>query len=238
MDKRMEVFLAEIINLFADRFGNKAILRGGMALRLLQSARLTNDLDYIFVPFKSKNDVVDDVVAALRTLDKVSVEYSLNSKCLRCLVKRDDLVAQVEIKVGMECKVKAISTSALSREHNLTARIVNVVAYDVALANKMAAWYERRLLRDLFDIHILLNMGIVPDKVTLAKRLKKPNFARNVKEKADDRGLESFYKFLRKQVEALEESDLRQQLSGILPDAELLGLDLKIKNSILNKITF
>jgi predicted nucleotidyltransferase component of viral defense system len=34
-----------LINFLADRFGNKAILKGGMELRLLDCPRYTNDID-------------------------------------------------------------------------------------------------------------------------------------------------------------------------------------------------
>ena len=59
MTKQSEIesLLSAIITLFADEFGSGAILRGGMVLRLLDSPRLTNDLDYLFVPFKSKNEI-------------------------------------------------------------------------------------------------------------------------------------------------------------------------------------
>ncbi len=51
-----EALLAWIVDFFADRFGNSAILNGGMSLRLMHSPRYTNDVDYIFVPFDSKKD--------------------------------------------------------------------------------------------------------------------------------------------------------------------------------------
>jgi predicted nucleotidyltransferase component of viral defense system len=46
-----------IINQLADKFGNHAILKGGMELRLFDCPRYTNDLDYIFIPFASKNEI-------------------------------------------------------------------------------------------------------------------------------------------------------------------------------------
>lgn len=39
-------------------FKNHAILKGGMVLKLLGSTRKTLDLDYTFVPFKSKKEIV------------------------------------------------------------------------------------------------------------------------------------------------------------------------------------
>ena len=55
--KSTEELLAWIIDFFAISFGNSAILKGGMSLRLLHSPRFTNDVDYVFIPFDSKKDV-------------------------------------------------------------------------------------------------------------------------------------------------------------------------------------
>jgi hypothetical protein len=41
---------------FVEKFGGHAALKGGIALRLLDSPRKTNDLDYVSVPYKSKKD--------------------------------------------------------------------------------------------------------------------------------------------------------------------------------------
>ena len=49
-----KALLAWIVDFFAVNFGNSAILKGGMSLRLMHSPRYTNDVDYIFVPFGSK----------------------------------------------------------------------------------------------------------------------------------------------------------------------------------------
>ena len=58
MINKEQALLAKIMDLFARKFDKNAILRGGMVLRILGSQRLTNDLDYIFVPYKSKKDII------------------------------------------------------------------------------------------------------------------------------------------------------------------------------------
>ena len=52
MIEKEQQLLAQVLDLFAQKFNKKAILRGGMVLRVLGSPRLTNDLDYVFVPYK------------------------------------------------------------------------------------------------------------------------------------------------------------------------------------------
>jgi hypothetical protein len=50
MVEREQALIARVLDLFARRFDKRAVLRGGMVLRILGSPRFTNDLDYIFVP--------------------------------------------------------------------------------------------------------------------------------------------------------------------------------------------
>lgn len=236
MKNKLEALLVEIMTLFTDEFGKQAILRGGMILRLLDSNRFTNDLDYLLVPFKSKNDVVDKVIRTLNKLENIKVEHSLNSKCLRCIVTREDVTAQVEIKVDQNCEVNVISTAKLARIYNYTPRLINVMSYEVALANKLAAWNERRLWRDIYDIYLFLNMGIIPDKKTLEKRLKKPLHAKNIKDKKLFQNLEEFYLFLKDKIENMDISSVNQELQSLLSEDELTGLDLKFRNIIIRKL--
>lgn len=155
-----EKLLFEIIDCFQKHFGKRAILRGGMVLRILGCERFTNDADYTFVPYKSKNEIVDDVLASLQTLPGVSLEHSMNSKCLRVKIRRDPVAVQVEIKVAKEETVMVLSNKRLADEMGMPARLLPVVDLSIALADKLAAWNERRLPRDLYDIHFFLRMGV------------------------------------------------------------------------------
>ncbi len=235
-NQEIEALLTTIINLFADAFGKQAILRGGMVLRLLDSPRLTNDLDYVFVPFKSKNDITKAVIDTLNSLEDVTVTHSLNSKCLRCIVKKGEITAQVEIKVDRDCRVNVLSTAVISKLHNQTPRIINVMAYDIAMANKLAAWFERRLVRDLFDIYLFISMGIAPDRSTLTKRLHKPTFSKRVVKGKRVMTLDVFFDFLKQEVEGLSEQDIVDELGALMPKTELLGLTMKIKKAIITKL--
>ena len=64
MDGKQQELIARVLDLFAQKFDKRAILRGGMVLRILGSPRFTNDLDYLFVPYESKKDIVSGVVKA------------------------------------------------------------------------------------------------------------------------------------------------------------------------------
>ena len=236
--QRREELLTTIINLFASEFQDKLVLRGGMVLRLLESPRMTADVDVLFVPYKSKKEVVDKTVAVLKSIDGVSLDYSLNSKCLRCIVEQGDLVVQVEVKVAKDCKTEILSTAPLSKLYNQIPRVINVMAFDVAMSHKLAAWYERRLVRDLYDIYLYLTMGVMPDEEILASRLKKVSFARGVKKtiEAEKISLEMFYDFLKQEISLLTEGQVAGELEATLPENDLLKLDMKIKRAIINRL--
>ncbi len=231
MDERQQALLAQILTLFAERFDKKAVLRGGMVLRLLGCPRLTNDLDYLFVPFKSKKDIVEDVVGVLKTIPESQVTYSVHSKCLRVVVTVGTIAVQVEAKVAMAEQTTVLSTRAMAVEHGLSPCLIPVVDYPVALAHKMAAWNERRLVRDLYDIWFYLRMGVRPDESILAERLRKPAYSRLVLRNRRFPGgsVADFVDFLRAHAAALTDRDIAESLADYLPPAELAGLGMAIR---------
>ena len=231
MMEEQQRLLAEVLDLFAQRFDKRAVLRGGMVLRILGCERLTNDLDYVFVPYRSKKDIADDVLDALRSLPGVKVSHSLNSKCLRVAVVRGDAAIQVEAKTALQVDAQTLSTGSLSRLFNLPPRLIRVVDYPVALADKMAAWNERRLMRDLYDAWFFLRMGIRPDEKTLARRLQKPEYSRLVKVADHFKGasVEDFRGFLLAHVQTLTDADLAAELKDYLRADELAGLGMRIR---------
>ena len=89
-----EALLAWIVDFFAVNFGNSAILKGGMSLRLMHSPRYTNDVDYIFVPFGSKKNAKSLVEGALSHVEGLRFESTMNSKALRILVEYGGQQAQ------------------------------------------------------------------------------------------------------------------------------------------------
>jgi len=169
----LEGLMVRIMNHFAQVFGPQAILKGGMVLRLLDCPRYTNDLDYVFVPYASKREIVPQVIQALEAIKGMTVTHSLNSKCLRCHVTGDGVRLQVEIQVAEECATTELSTVRLAHGHGQQGRIIRVMSFESALAHKLAAWNERRLMRDLYDAYFLSTvMAVQPDVQGLVKRLE------------------------------------------------------------------
>ncbi len=226
-----EALLARVMDLFARKFDRNAVLRGGMGLRILGCERLTNDLDYVFTPFKSKNDIVEDVISALKEIEGAKIEYSLNSKCLRVVLKVNDASIQIEAKVAMKVPVQIISNKELAIKFNLQPRLIPVVEYSVALANKMAAWNERRLMRDIYDIWFYLAMGVKPDIKTLKERLKKPSYSKLVRKENYFRGteLDEFYDFIRMKIRDIADKDIENSLGDYLKKENIAGLSMKFR---------
>jgi hypothetical protein len=227
----LETLLIEVIDRMAARFESQAILRGGMVLRVLGCERFTNNVDYLLVPFRSKKDVVQDVLRVLGELENVTLTHSLNSKCLRVILKRGQTVAQVEINVDQQAATRTLSTKGLVENLPLPPRLIPVVDFPVALADKMAAWNERRLLRDLYDIWFFLRMGVKVDEGHLCKRLQKPEYSRLVpaSQRLRDKTPSGLTNLLHNEVLTLSEANLRESLSDLLPEMELTELDMRMK---------
>lgn len=236
---KREALLTTVMNLFSDAFRDNAILHGGMVLRLLECPRYTNDIDYLFVPFKSKNDVKEMILSVLSKIPNIKLAHTINSKCIRIRLKTpDDVIAQVEVKVGPVCKTDTLTSEPLSRLHHQPARVVAVMNFGVALANKLSAWLERRLFRDLYDIHFMLNMGIQPDSAILKERLRKPVYGKGVIPCPGKTPLEinSFYDFLKDETRKINDTIIAEELADILAEPDRIGLAMRIKASITSRL--
>lgn len=229
-----EKFLAEIINYLVEVFGKQVILKGGMVLRLLGSNRYTNDADFVFVPYHSKKDIVKKILESLQAFPEIKISHSMNSKCLRINLERNNIHIQLEINVAKELHSITQSTSLLSSKYSLPPRMILVMAPELALAHKMAAWNERRLIRDIFDIAFWLRLGITPDKETLSARLTKPEYSKKVKQKNYFRGndIKSFYTFIMDKVSQLTDEAIRNELSAYLNENEIPGLKLQFLSAL------
>lgn len=234
MIEKEQRLLAQVLDLFAQKFDRRAVLRGGMVLRVLGSPRLTNDLDYVFVPYASKKDIVDEILTCLRSVEGADLDYSLHSKCLRVVLTVDDTTIQIEAGVAMDVETTTTSTRLFSSQFDLPPRIIHVVDTGVALANKLAAWNERRLARDIYDIWFLLQMNAVPDTSTLEERLRKPVYSKLVKKQEHFPGgtCGEFYDFIRAKVAELSDEQIADELSDYLPPEESEGLSLLFRAAL------
>lgn len=237
--KTQEDLMVWIMNQLAAKLPNHAILKGGMLFRLLDSPRPTNDLDYVFVPYRSKKNVLPLIEEALSVLDGLRMSATFHSTAVRIIVTYRNLRVQVEANVADECPSEEMSTVALAAKAGLLPQIIRVMRYDVALAHKLAAWNERALIRDLYDAHFLFShLKILPDHLALERRLRRVQPAKALKTKsvAKSMTLAEFWDKLETKTAALLQADINAELSPILAKEELAGLERRIKASLFQLI--
>ena len=201
-----------------------------MSLRLMHSPRYTNDVDYIFIPFDSKKDAKTLVEEALSLVEGLKYNTTMNSKALRIIVDYAGQQAQIEINVEMECPSIPMSSSLLSTPYGYPARIIRVMEPGVAFAHKIAAWNERELMRDLYDVYQYESLfRTAPNMEILYKRLKS---ARSYKNVVAAKNIGALVEKMRKCAESLTESSF-SELVPLLDAVELAGLSFRMRPSIL-----
>jgi predicted nucleotidyltransferase component of viral defense system len=236
MSKSIEKLMVEIMHLLADTFPNQAILKGGMELRLLECPRYTNDLDYVFIPFESKRDVSELIANALKQIPGVAVQVMMHSTCIRYLIEKDTIKVQLEVNVDKYCKSEALSTSSLASGNKLLPRIIRVMSFPVALAHKLAAWNERGLIRDLFDVAFMVNvLNVKPDPDILKSRLENVNYRSKMMTGKRKMTITEFVEKLLSASQHLTEGAIETELRDYLAPEEIPGLEKKIKVAV-NKI--
>ena len=95
----------------------------------------------------------------------------------------------------------------------------------MAFAHKLGAWLDRRLARDLYDIHVYYTyLRAVPDSAILEQRILNPSYAKGLKDKPVLTSKDDFLIFLCEQADPLDER-------------EQAGLGIKIL-STLRKMRF
>jgi len=219
-----------LINYFADSFGNSAILKGGMELRLLGCPRYTNDIDYVFAPFSSKKDVCRLVLDALKKAPELEVRHSMNSKCCRCICAYRGIQAQIEINAAQECASQELTTASLAYAHHQQGRIIRAMRFDVALAHKIAAWNERRLIRDLYDCSFMCAvLDVRPHIPTLARRLARSEIRAGRKSSIISMTITELAHKLDAALTALTQAAVEEQMQDFLAPEELPGLEKKIR---------
>lgn len=226
-----------LIHLISDEFKDHAILKGGMVLRLFGSRRETIDIDYTFIPYKSKNDILNGIKILFSNIEGIHFKIKVHSKMIRVIVVVGKISVQVEINVAEKIKTDVISTASLKDSSNSTApKIIKIISLDVALAHKLAAWNERRLSRDLYDVFYLYEIqNILPDQETLDLRLNSINSRLPALKKIKKMKLSNFLNLIKTHADQLNQADLGDELESLLDRTELAGLAMRMKNS-LNKL--
>lgn len=222
-----------VLHRFAEAFEEHAIVKGGLALRLFDCPRSTTDIDYVFVPYRSKNDVVGTLRAVLGELDGAAIRVHVHSKMIRADISVDGAAIRIEANVARECASLVVPTAGMALRQGQPSRLVRVMAPELALAHKLAAWNERRLLRDFYDIYYLTTrLGAQPDLATLRGRLRQIESRLPVLRNRRSMTLAELQAELMAAANALSEVAVRDELAPILPADELAGLVPRLRSAI------
>ena len=224
-----------IINQLGKKLGKHAILKGGMVLRLLDCPRYTNDLDYIFIPFKSKKEITPLIKEALKGLAGVEVCYRYHSTNVQfdVVLKNEFGIfkTQIESNVADFCEAEWLTTGEFATQFQQAPQIIRVMRFDVMLAHKLMAWNERRLMRDLYDAYFICkNLNATPNLDVLRARLQDIHYAKRMYGKSLPKkmSLEEFWQLLAGELKTVTPTDLENELRDYLDHHQLLGLDKKI----------
>ncbi len=208
-------------------------------MALFSSSRATNDLDFVFVPFSSKKDIAKEIEDCLTSLEpSVHVSHSLRSKNAKYYVQLHGVTVEVEASVDKAMESMVMNTAVLARPLNLPAHIVRVMKPEIALAHKIGAWNERRLLRDLYDMYFWFSVQkINPDRETLERRLKKVESRQPAKKGKTTITVDQLCKELIAATEDLSQKEIDMTLAG-LPADERMHLDVNMRSQIRRLIHY
>lgn len=233
----MQGLFVWVLHRFAEVFEQHAVLKGGIALALYDCPRMTTDIDYVFVPFKSKHDVVDRLRQVLQEIDGAQVRVTVHSKMIRAELRVDSAAIQIEASVELDCPSSIMPTASLALAAGQPSRIVRVMRLEHALAHKIAAWNERRLLRDLFDVYFCVSrLGVWPDLDVLRRRLGHVESRLPLLSRRKSMSLPELAEALAGNARALHESDLANELAPILPADELACLVPRLRGGVLRLV--
>jgi hypothetical protein len=104
------------------------------------------------------------------------------------------------------------------------------MAFDVALAHKLAAWNERRLLRDLYDaLFLYRDVGVEPDPRTLDDRLARIRSRLPRLRSVRRMSRADFGAALEEELRSLEPTRVDRELRPLLPPEETAGLHRRLR---------
>lgn len=220
-----EQLMLWIMHAFARHFHQHAILKGGMQLMLMSSERATNDIDYVFVPYKSKKKIIPQIDDILKKIPRVKIDKSMHSNAGRYRIRVGMADIQIEFNVSENTPSMELTTELLANKFNVLPGIIRAMSPEAALAHKLAAWNERRLLRDLYDIYYMYtHIRTTPDMSILKKRLKQINSRLPKLKKVQSMTMNKFVEELSSAIAALTEQDIQNGLGPLLKAERLKGI--------------
>lgn len=229
--EKREKLLLQILHLTSAKYKNQAVLKGGMALRLYNSPRYTQDIDFVMVTKTSRKIIAKEIEAALKREGDIEVvETKLNSRGIFMDVRAKGVLVQIEISVQKELHLppEAMTTAAIAAPLKMPAQIITVMSRSESFSHKISACLERKTMRDLYDLSLYEpNTGF--DGETLKARLSKLAVDR---QKPESISFAEAASRLRKRIASLRQEDVTNELKGLVPEHYLMQSCEIIRNSV------
>jgi predicted nucleotidyltransferase component of viral defense system len=234
IDERKALLMVKILHHLAARFKEHAILKGGMELALFSSGRSTNDLDFVFVPYESKKNIANEIYRELSDLPGGSYKISLshNSRHSKFEVSEGEVVVEIEVSVAPHMDSVAVNTAVLAKPHGIQPQIIRVMKPEIALAHKIAAWNERRILRDLYDIYYWYGvLKVSPEVAILKARLHNVESRIPSLRKRKVMSMKQLCEDLEEYLSNFTQDDINRELTSIDVN-DRAGLEVVLKSQI------
>lgn len=236
--KNREELLLKVMHLMSAHFKDQIILEGGMLLRLLNSPRTTQDVDYLFVSEKSKKILSAEIKNVLSRFGEIAViNVKLNSRGI--FIDLEDK-SDSNVRAFLEINVvpnflktpMSISTVALAGRYSMTGRVITAMDISEAFSHKIAAAIQRDSIRDLYDITILEPLCDM-DMDVLKKRFSSLSIKRQKEKKIS---FAEAAEILRTKANGITYEKVEKELGAWLPQETLRGMDLIIRASMLRVV--
>jgi predicted nucleotidyltransferase component of viral defense system len=234
MDDKLDKALLMVIQAISAQFGPTAVLKGGMALRLQGIPRSTIDADFTFKPFKGKTPFTSDLITLMNKICDKKVTHSSDSKKLQIvgIVQGTEVLIEASAH-AQDFDPEPLDTTSLSNQHDLSPSIISIMPNSMGFSNKLGAWYDRRLSRDLYDIYIYYEiLRSKPDLEILLQRIHKPNFTKLIKNKPSLVSIDAFLNFVAKECSEKGNLKIENELEGVIEERERRGIGTKIITTI------
>jgi predicted nucleotidyltransferase component of viral defense system len=214
--EKRERLLLRLIHLLTTKFKNQLWLKGGMSLRLYNSPRYTQDVDFVFASKISRRKILTEVKALLESTGDIHISSAeMNSRGVFLDVASEGTLAQIEISVTKKARLnpETMTTAALAAPLKMPAQLVLVMSRPEAFAHKIAACLERKAVRDLYDL-TLYEPHTSFDQETLKGRLEKLCVDRRkpISISFAEAGVR-----LKKRINELKPKDVTEGLKGLVP---------------------
>lgn len=233
MDDNLDKALLKVIQAISKEFGPSAVLKGGMALRLQGVPRSTIDADFSFKPFRKKTPFSKALIELMCKICD-DVEHFSDSKKIQLSGKIDGEKVIVEASAHAEdFEPYPLETTFLSDRYDLSSSIISIMPNSMGFSNKLGAWFDRRLARDLYDVYIYYDvLKTEPDRDILMARILKPSFSKLIKNRPSLHSIEAFLDFLKIESQLKGEQQLEEELEGIIEERERKGVGKRILTTI------